>query len=408
MLFYEINDIFKLKNKLRGENMSFDFDKINDRRHSNSSKWNVGENELPMWVADMDFQTVPEVLTAMKKDVEHGIFGYQYVPEEYYQAVAGWYKREHNFEPKLDWLVFSNGVMPSIGSILCHVTDFGDNVLLQEPNYNSFYKAINNNGHHILNSELDYHDGKYSINWKDLEEKMADPRTTSMIVCNPHNPTGYIWTRGELTKIGTLAKKHDVLIISDEIHGDIMMPGHDYTPFASLDPEIAKNSISLVSPSKTFNLAILHASTLIIPNAHIRQRVEQGIASDGLNEPGAMAISGSIAAYTKGFDWLDGLKKYVAGNREYLEKFVSENIPEIKVLPAQATYLAWIDCVELTDESDEFNQFLRDETGLYLAEGTKYKGNGNCFLRMNLATPRSNVEDAVKRLKDGIEKFKNR
>jgi len=322
--------------------MTIDFNKINNRRNTNSSKWNVKEHELPMWVADMDFQTVPEVMEAMHKDVDRGIFGYQYVPDEYYEAVADWYEKEHNFKPNLDWLLFSTGVMPSIGSILRHITDVGDNVLLQEPNYNSFYKAIVNNGHHILNSELSYQNGKYTIDWDDLEKKMADPRTSAMIVCNPHNPTGHIWDKKTLTRIGQLAKKNHVLIISDEIHGDITMPGCGYTPFASLDAEIVDNSISLVSPSKTFNLAILHASTLIIPNEQLRERVNLAISTDGLSEPGALAIDGSIAAYTQGHEWLNDLRNYVAGNRQYVEKFVKEDIPEIRVLPAEATYLAWI------------------------------------------------------------------
>ncbi|MQS75469.1 MalY/PatB family protein [Companilactobacillus halodurans] len=385
--------------------MKYDFDKINDRRDTNSNKWNVEENELPMWVADMDIQTVPEVIEAMHKDVERGIFGYQYVPDEYYRAVANWYRTEHDFSPKLEWLVFSTGVMPSIGAILRHMTDVGDNVLLQEPNYNSFYKTITNNGRHILNSELTYKNGTYEIDWDDLESKLADPQTTVMIICNPHNPTGHIWDSDVLTRIGRLAWRYNVMIISDEIHGDLTMPGYNYTPFASLDSEITNNSISLVSPSKTFNLAVLHASTMIIPNKDVREKAARAVAIDGSNEPGVLAIDASIAAYTKGSEWLHELRKYIQGNREYLEKFAKENIPEIKVLPAQATYLAWIDCSKLTNESDKFNQFLRDETGLYLAEGTKYKGNGNQFLRINLSTPRSNVEDGVQRLKEGIEKF---
>lgn len=388
--------------------MKYDFNKINNRRNTNSVKWDVLDHELPMWVADMDIQTVPEVIDAMHNDVDRGIFGYQYVPDRYYQAVASWYKKEHNFEPKIEWLVFSTGVMPSIGSILRHLTDVGDNVLLQEPNYNSFYKTIVNNGHNIINSELNYSYGKYNIDWKDLENKLSDPQTTAMIICNPHNPTGIIWDSETLTRIGKLALENDVLIISDEIHGDITMPGYDYVPFASLDPQITNNSISLVSPSKTFNLAVLHASTMIIPNKDLREKASRAVAIDGSNEPGVLAIDASIAAYTKGHEWLHELREYIQINRTYLEDFVKKNIPELNVLLAQATYLAWIDCSKLTDDSAKFNQFLRDETGLYLAEGTKYKGNGNCFLRMNLATPRSNVEDAVKRLKVGIEKFKNR
>ncbi|MFC6177339.1 MalY/PatB family protein [Companilactobacillus huachuanensis] len=387
--------------------MQFNFDKINDRRSANSFKWNVKEHELPMWVADMDIQTAPAIMDAMHKDVDRGIFGYQFVPESYYQAVASWYKTEHNFEPEIDWLVFSNGIMPTIGSILRHLTDVGDNILIQEPNYNSFFKTIENNGRHILNSELTYKNGKYNIDWKDLETKMLDPQTSAMIVCNPHNPSGQIWDKATLTKIGQMAIKHQVLIISDEIHGDLTMPGHDYIPFASLDSNVIANSISLVSPSKTFNLAILHAATMIIPDAQLRQRAERAVSVDGLNEPGILAIDASIAAYTEGHEWLHELRDYIQGNREFLEKFVQDNIPEIKVIPAESTYLAWIDCRKLTDRSDDFNQYLRDETGLYLAEGTKYRGNGNCFLRMNLATPRCNVEDGVERLRKGINKFVN-
>ena len=388
--------------------MQFNFDKINDRRNANSVKWNVKEHELPMWVADMDIQTAPAIVEAMHKDVDRGIFGYQYVPEAYYKAVASWYKIEHNFEPETDWLVFSNGIMPTIGSILRHLTDVGDNVLIQEPNYNSFFQAIENNGRHILNSELTYKNGQYSIDWKDLETKMLDPQTSVMIVCNPHNPSGHIWDKATLTKIGQMAKQHNVLIISDEIHGDLTMPGHDYVPFASLDSDVTDNSISLVSPSKTFNVAILHAATMIIPNEQLRQRATRAVSVDGINEPGILAVDASIAAYTEGHEWLHELRKYIQGNREYLEKFVQDNIPKIKVIPAESTYLAWIDCRQLTDKSDDFNQFLRDETGLYLAEGTKYRGNGNCFLRMNLATPRCNVEDGVERLRKGISKFTNR
>lgn len=385
--------------------MKYDFNKINDRRNNNSVKWDVKDHELPMWVADMDIQTVPEVIEAMHNDVDRGIFGYQFVPKKYYETIAQWYKLEHDFEPQIDWLIFATGVMPAIGSILRHVTDVGDSILLQEPNYNSFFKTITNNGRHILNSELNYSNNSYSINWQDLESKLAQPETTAMIVCNPHNPTGQIWNRQTLSRIGKLALKYHVLIISDEIHGDLTMPGHDYVPFASLDEEIANNSISLVSPSKTFNLAVLHAATLIIPNPKLREQVSRAVAIDGINEPGVLAIDASIAAYTYGHEWLHELRKYIQKNREYLENYVQKNIPEIKIVPAQATYLAWIDCSQLTDKSDEFNQFLRTETGLYLAEGTKYRGNGNQFLRFNLATPKSNVEDGAQRLEKGIKKY---
>ncbi|WP_125713150.1 MalY/PatB family protein [Companilactobacillus kedongensis] len=388
--------------------MAYDFDKLNDRRKTNSIKWDVEENELPMWVADMDFQTVPEVLEAMHADVDRGIFGYQYVPDEYYQAIINWYKTEYNFEPKMEWLTFSTGVVPSIASIIRHLTDVGDNILLQEPNYNSFYHTITDNGRHILNSELDYSDGKYAVNWQDLEDKLSEVETTAMIICNPHNPTGYIWSAEELTKIGSLAKKHHVMIISDEIHGDLTMPGFSYVPFASLDKEITDNSISLVSPSKTFNLAVLHAATLIVPNAALLTRVERGLSIDGISSPGALAINGSIAAYKYGHEWLKELREYISNNRQILRNFVKANIPEITVLDGEATYLAWLDCSKVTDNSEEFAQFVRDQTGLYVADGEKYKGNGNQFLRINLATTKSRVEDGLKRLKAGTKAYLNK
>ena len=385
--------------------MSYNFDKVNDRRQSNSSKWKVAADELPMWVADMDIQTAPEIMAAMHKDVDRGIFGYQYVPDEYYQAVVSWYQNEHQTKLDPNWLTFSTGVVPVIGSIIRHLTDVGDNILLQEPNYNAFYGTITNNGRHILNSELTYQDSEYAIDWADLAEKMADPQTTAMILCNPHNPTGHIWSAADLQKIGELAQKHHVLIISDEIHGDLTVPGQDYTLFSSLGA-VADNSVSLVSPSKTFNLAVLHAATIITPNAALKARVDRAISIDGLNEPGVLAISGSIAAYTQGHAWLKALKEYIAENRRYLETYAAENIPTIKVLPADATYLAWVDCTKLTHDSAAFANFLRDETGLFVAEGTKYRGNGECFLRINLATTKARVEDGVKRLEQGIAKFK--
>lgn len=388
--------------------MSFDFDKVNDRRNTTSEKWNVKENELPMWVADMDFQTAPEILEAMHKSLDGGIFGYQYVPDEYYQAVADWFEKEHNFRPDTEWMLFSTGVIPSISAVIRHFTDVGDNILLQEPNYNSFYGVIEHNGRNVTNSELIYDNGTYEVDWKDLEDKLSDPQTTVMLVCNPHNPTGHIWSKETLTKIGKLAKKHDVLIIADEIHGDISMPGHSYVPFSSLDAEVSENSISLVSPTKTFNLAQLHASTIIVPDKNIRARVERALSIDDQIEPGILAIDGTIAAYTKGHEWLAGLKQYVSDNRQLLSDYVAKNIPELSVIKSDATYLAWIDCTKVTNDSAELNDFIRQETGLYLAEGTKYRGNGNQFLRMNLATNKSRVQDGLERLEHGVHKYLNR
>lgn len=387
--------------------MSFDFDKVNNRRNTASEKWNVKENELPMWVADMDFQTAPEILEAMHKSIDGGIFGYQFVPDKYYEAVASWFEKEHNFKPDTKWMLFSTGVIPSISAVIRHFTDVGDNILLQEPNYNSFYGVIEHNGRNVTNNELIYKNGTYNVDWQDLEKKLSDPQTTIMIVCNPHNPTGHIWSKDTLTRIGKLAKKYNVMIISDEIHGDISMPGHGYIPFSSLDSEVAENSISLVSPTKTFNMAQLHASTIIAPDSNIRARVERALSIDDQIEPGILAIDGTIAAYTKGHEWLSELKQYISSNRQLLSDYVSKNIPELSVIKSDATYLAWIDCTKVTDNSAELNDFIRKETGLYLAEGTKYRGNGNQFLRINLATNRSRVQDGLERLERGIHAYLN-
>ncbi|WP_125567163.1 MalY/PatB family protein [Companilactobacillus insicii] len=387
--------------------MSFDFDKVNNRRNTASEKWNVKENELPMWVADMDFQTAPEILEAMHKSIDGGIFGYQFVPDKYYEAVANWFEKEHNFKPDTKWMLFSTGVIPSISAVIRHFTDVGDNILLQEPNYNSFYGVIEHNGRNVTNNELIYENGTYNVDWQDLEKKLSDPQTTIMIVCNPHNPTGHIWSKDTLTRIGKLAKKYNVMIISDEIHGDISMPGHGYIPFSSLDSEVAENSISLVSPTKTFNMAQLHASTIIAPDSNIRTRVERALSIDDQIEPGILAIDGTIAAYTKGHEWLSELKQYISGNRHLLSDYVLKNIPELSVIKSDATYLAWIDCTKVTDNSAELNDFIRKETGLYLAEGTKYRGNGNQFLRINLATNRSRVQDGLERLERGIHAYLN-
>lgn len=386
--------------------MKYDFDTILDRQHTNSEKWDVKPGELPMTTADMDFKTAPEIMQAMRDKINAGAFGYEYPSQEYFDAVAHWYKTEHNADAQPSWMRFATGVIPSITASVNHLSHTGDNVLLMEPVYNTFYNSILNSGRHALASQLKYDRSTYtySVDWDDLEEKMSNPLTTLMILCNPHNPTGYVWSRDELMRIIKLAQKHGVIVISDEIHGDLVLKGPDYTPTFSLLEEYRQNLVTLVSTSKTFNVAALHAATGIVANPILRERFTRAINKYEVAEPNLLAIPGTIAAYTQGADWLHQLKKYLLGNREYLEQFINDNLPQLHVVPGTATYLVWIDVSEFTKDSNALAQRIRQETGLIINPGTYYHGNGNEFIRINIAYPLAQVKDGLSRLAKAIKK----
>ena len=385
--------------------MKYDFDTILDRQHTNSEKWDVKPGELPMTTADMDFKTAPEIMQAMKDKINAGAFGYEYPSQEYFDAVAHWYKIEHNAEAQTSWMRFATGVIPSITASVNHLSHTGDNVLLMEPVYNTFYNSILNSGRHALASQLKYDRSTYtySVDWDDLEEKMSNPLTTLMILCNPHNPTGYVWSRDELMRIIKLAQKYGVIVISDEIHGDLVLKGPDYTPTFSLPEEYRQNLVTLVSTSKTFNVAALHAATGIVANPILREHFTRAINKYEVAEPNLLAIPGTIAAYTQGADWLHQLKKYLLDNREYLEQFISDNLPQLHVVPGTATYLVWIDVSEVTKDSNALAQKIRQETGLIINPGTYYHGNGNEFIRINIAYALPQIKDGLTRLAKAIK-----
>lgn len=383
--------------------MAFDFDKMTDRFDTNSYKWEVECDELPMWVADMDFETSPAIVRALQKRLDHRIFGYTSIPDSYYTAVALWWEKRHHFSVKKEWIMFCTGVVPAISSIVRKMTNVGDKVLVLSPVYNIFYNSIINNQRHVLTSELNYMDGMYSIDYEDLEQKLSDPNTTLFIFCNPHNPIGKVWDKETLERIGTLCIKHQVLILSDEIHCDLTHPGHRYTPFASVSEEIAQNSISCVAPTKTFNLAGIQTSSIIVPNPELRKLVNRGINTDEVAEPNAFAIEAAISAFTEGEPWLEALLEYLIENKRLIERFVTTELPELKVIPSEATYLAWMDCGAVTQDTNHFCEFIRNETGLYVSEGAIFGGNGRSFIRLNYACPRERLEDGLQRLKKGIE-----
>lgn len=385
--------------------MLSDFDKIADRRNTHSLKWDVAERELPMWVADMDFQAAPEIRKALQERAAHGIFGYSVVPDEWYQAYLNWWKRRHAFFMEKEWLIFCTGVIPALSCMVRRLTAPGENVLIQTPVYNHFFTSITNNGRNIVENPLRYEDGNYRMDFEDLEQKLSDPRTTLMILCNPHNPIGRIWSREELEQVGGLCRKYQVTVISDEIHCDLTSPGYRYIPFASVSESCRNQSITCIAPTKAFNLAGLKTAAVVIPEPGLRHKVWQGLNTDEAAEPNFFAVEAAVAAFTKGEAWLDELRNYIQENKDFAEDFIKREIPQIRPAVSRATYLLWLDCGDIPGYTVEFAQYLREHTGLYLSAGSQYGESGNAFMRMNIACPRILLEDGLKRLAKGTADY---
>ena len=383
----------------------YDFVNAPDRSMTDSVKWHVKKGDLPMSIADMDFKTAPEIIAAMKEKISLGVFGYEWPEDDYFNAVADWYEKEHGHRPEQEWLIFTTGVVPAISAVVRRISHIGDNVLVQAPVYNVFYNSIENNGRHVLSNDLQFDGSNYTVDWEDLEQKLALPLTTLMIFCNPHNPVGKVWTQAEVQKIADLCFKHHVVLLSDEIHGDLVREGPDYTPAFSVNGPARDNVISLVSPSKTFNVAALHAATAIVPNSNLRAMVNRGLNSDEVAEPNLLAIPGTIAAYEHGHDWLQALIKQLNVNFTYAQEFIGNNLPQVKVVSGKATYLIWLDVEQISTDSQELAEYLEKKTGLVLSPGSIYRGNGHNFLRMNLACPLAMVKDGLERLKTGLTQY---
>ena len=378
--------------------MKYDFDKPTYRRGTDSLKWDVSENELPMWVADMDFEAPPAIKNAIREVAERGIYGYSIVPDEYFESIASFYKRRFGVDFKPSEMAFSTGVVAAISSMVRKLSTPAENVLIQAPVYNIFYNSILNNGRNVLSSDLVYEGGEYRIDFSDLEEKLKNPQTSLMILCNPHNPVGKIWDKDTLAKIGELCKKYGVTVISDEIHGLVTRPGVKYTPFASVSDTCAEISVTCVSASKGFNLAGLHSACVISKNPVLLHKAWRGINTDEVGEPNVFAIRANIAAYNECDEWLDGVNEYLYENRRVAENMIKERAPRLCTVSADATYLLWVDVSHYTENSEDFARELRSATGLYVSDGVEYGHGGEKFVRINLATQRKNVEDGVARL----------
>lgn len=378
--------------------MKYDFDQVPDRRGSGSLKWDVGAGELPMWVADMDFPTCPAVREALAARVAHGVFGYTDVTEEWRRAVCGWFSRRHGLEPDPDWLIFATGVVPILSSVVRKLTTPNENVLLLTPVYNIFYNSIINNGRRPLEVPLVYADGAYRMDFAALEAGLADPQTTLMILCNPHNPVGKIWDRETLELIGVLAARHHVVVVSDEIHCDLTDPGRAYVPFASVSETCRENCVVCFAPTKTFNLAGIQTAGAMVPNPFLRHKVWRALNTDEVAEPNVFAMPAAVAAYTEGDEWLDALRAYLFENKQTVRRFLSERLPAVRLVPGEATYLLWLDCAAYTDDSARLAAEIRAKTGLYLSDGVQYGKGGETFLRMNIACPRARVLEGLERL----------
>ncbi len=380
----------------------YDFDLEVCRCNTNCVKWDDFKGKLPMWIADMDFPTLPEIVAAVSSRAQHPCYGYTMMPEAYFDSYIKWWKERHHFTMAKEWLLYSIGVVASMSSIVRRVTHPNENVLIMQPVYNIFCNSIRNNGRNILSSDLIYDGKEYHVDYDDLENKLANPQTSLMILCNPHNPIGKLWTKDELSKIGALCKKHHVLVLSDEIHCDLVKHGLEYVPFASVNEDNLFNSITLIAPSKTFSIPGLQASAVVIADANLRHKVNRGLNNDEVAEGNVFSYEAAIAAYQYGSKWVDELNLYLEGNKQLFRDYLVKELPHLHMTESEATYLLWIDASYYTDNTDLLQEFLKDKVDLLLSKGSVYGANGSHFLRVNIATTRKNVQECLNRLKEGL------
>lgn len=385
--------------------MKYDFDRINDRHDTDSYKWDsVSDPDvLPMWVADMDFQTAPPVVEALQRRVAHGIFGYTHVPDAYYDAVTGWFERRHGWKFSREWMIYTSGVVPAISAIIKALTVPGDKVLVQTPVYNCFFSSIRNNGCVMTSSPLVYEDNTYRIDFDDLELKASDPAVKLMLLCNPHNPAGRVWTRDELIRIGEICIRNGVLVVSDEIHCELVYQGYEYIPFASISEDFLRHSVTCISPSKAFNIAGLQIANIISVDPEVRRKIDKAININEVCDVNPFGVEATIAAYTEGEEWLSQLISYLRGNYECMKSYCSENLSAFPLTELEGTYLVWMDCRALGIPVEELEHMLVKEARLWLNAGTMYGAEGEGFMRWNIACPRAVMLEGLDRFRRFVE-----
>lgn len=378
--------------------MKYDFDKTIDRRATNSYKWDSApEGVLPMWVADMDFRTAPAIINALQKRVAHGIFGYTRVPDAYYDAVTSWFSRRHGWDIDREWIIYTSGVVPAVSAVIKALTVPGDKVIVQTPVYNCFFSSIRNNGCEIVSNPLRRTADTYEMDFDALERCAADPRAKVMLLCNPHNPAGRVWTPDELTRLGNICLRNGVTVVADEIHCELVYQGFKYTPFASLSDAFLHRSVTCVSPSKAFNIAGLQIANIVAFDNDLRSRIDKAININEVCDVNPFGVAATIAAYNEGEEWLNQLVDYLHGNYEAMAEFCRRELPEFPITRLEGTYLVWMDCSSLDMPSDALEHALLDDARLWLNAGTMYGAEGEGYMRWNIACPRSVMLDGLNR-----------
>ena len=392
--------------------MKYDFDNIINRKNTNSLKYDFArerlmpEDILPLWVADMDFKTAPAIINRLKNTVDHGIYGYSDSKADYYETVSNWYEKHFGYKIKNSWIIKTPGVVFAIAMAIRALTDAGDSVLIQNPVYYPFSEVIRDNDRVLINNSLVRKENKYEIDFEDFEKKIVDNNVKLFILCSPHNPVGRVWNEWELRKLGDICIKHNVYIVSDEIHSDFVYPGYKHIMLNTLSKEYEKITITCTAPSKSFNLAGLQISNIIIPNGEIRKKIKKEISKVGYSQVGIMGIIACQAAYEEGEEWLEELKKYIYSNLGYLRKYLEEKIPEIELVEPEGTYLVWLDCSKLGISGKELEEFIVHKAGLWLDVGHIFGKEGDNYIRINIACPKAILDKALCQLEKAVRELK--
>lgn len=387
---------------------SFDFDKVIDRTNTHSLKFDFAEQRgypfdvLPLWVADMDFPTTPPVIDALVEAAQFGIFGYSEVDETYNDEVVRWFECHFQWDPSPLWLVKTPGVVYALAMAVQAFTEPGESVLIQPPVYYPFFGVVKDNGRKLVENQLVYHDGTYSIDFDDFEQKIVDNDVKLFCLCSPHNPVGRVWRLEELKELGRICKRHGVLVVSDEIHCDFIWPGSEHHVFCEAVPEMTDSSIICTAPSKTFNLAGLQASHIFIPNQKLRHKFKNAIKRSGYSQLNTMGLVAAKAAYEKGEPWLDACKDYLYANLRYVDDYLKEHLPELEMVRPEGTYFAWIDCSKLGLSSEELDELIVHKAKLWLDAGHIFGTSADQFQRIVVACPRARLTEALDRLRDAV------
>lgn len=389
--------------------MKYDFDRQIDRKDTSCLKYDFAVERgrpadvLPLWVADMDISTPPEIIEAIKYRAEHGIFGYSMPKRDYFEVVANWFKTRHGWNADPEKFICTPGVVFAICTLIRSVTEVGDGVIICQPVYYPFATSITNNNRKLVVSELKYEGGQYTIDFEDFENKIVKNGVKAFILCNPHNPVGRVWTGEELERLGDICLKHGVFVIADEIHADFTLEGHRHLVFPTVKKEFEKTCAVCTSPSKSFNLAGLQISNIYIPDGAVRKRFEDELDMVGYWEPTIMGMTACVAAYTKGGEWLDELKEYLKGNLAFVREYIGANLPEIKLIEPEGTYLLWLDCRALGLNDSQLQNLVEQKAKLWLDDGYIFGAGGSGFERINIACPKATLKTALERLKEAVK-----